>query len=339
MAGEDRSAAHSLIARLVEKPYAFDFFRAARLLECAFPNLPRIGTSVMLSEDAIRFGQLASLAFAPSAIASCELGANGAAPRLSVNFFGLLGPNGPMPLYFTEYVRRRALLDHDPALSRFLDVFHHRMIALFYRAWANHQMAVSRDRPDQDRFATYIGSLLGIGMTELQRRDSVQDEAKLFYAGRLSCQVKHAEGLCAVLADYFEVDARIDEFVGQWIDLPTQYQLRMGESPETGALGLTSIVGSRFWDCGQKIRIVLGPLTFRDFERFLPGARSHQRLADWVRNYIGGELDADLQLILLAAEVPPVELGTMGRLGWTTWLTSEPPRDDAADLILLSIAA
>lgn len=337
MAGEDRTAAQSLIERLVQSPFSFDFLQAVRRLECAYPAQPRIGCSQRVREDPIRFGQEPSMAFAPSTIASCRATANGL--TLLVHFLGLLGPNGPMPLHITEYVRDRVLNHSDPALARFLDIFHHRMISLFYRVWASHRMEVSRDRPHEDRFAAYIGSLIGIGSGSFQKRDSIQDEAKLFYAGRLAAQARNAEGICAILGDYFGVPARIDQFVGQWIDLPTDHRCKVGQSPETGVLGQTIIVGSRFWDCQQKFRMVFGPLSFSDFERFLPGGRSFRRVADWVRNYVSGQLGADLQLILKAEAVPPIELGSLGQLGWSTWLTSRPVDKDADDLILQSIAA
>jgi type VI secretion system protein ImpH len=339
MAGDDRPPAHSLIERLSQAPFAFDFFQAVRRMECAHPDRPRIGSSRRLNEDPLRFGQEPSLAFAPSPIASFQAAADGGVPRLSVHFLGLLGPNGPMPLHFTEYVRGRLLVDHDPTLARFLDVFHHRMISLFYRAWASHQLPVSRDRPDEDRFAVYIGSLIGIGMDSFQRRDRVQDEAKLFYAGRLGCQTKNEEGIRAILSDYFSVPTRIAQFIGQWIELPPQYRLKLGDSPDTGAVGRTAVIGSRLWDCRQKFRIVFGPLSFKDFERFLPTGRSFRRLADWVRNYTSGALGADLQLLLKAEEVPSIQLGALGQLGWSTWLTSQAFDHDADDLVLLSIAA
>ena len=93
-------------------------------------------------------------------------------PRLTQRFFGLLGPNGPLPLHLTDYARERVLHHGDPTLARFFDVFHHRMLALFYRAWAQAQPTASLDRPYDDRFADFVGSLIGIGSPLLRRRDA-----------------------------------------------------------------------------------------------------------------------------------------------------------------------
>ena len=126
-----------------------------------------------------------------------------APPRLAVNFFGLFGPNGPLPLHLTEYARNRLRAESDPTLVRFIDLFHHRMLTLFYRVWAAAQPTVSFDRPETDRFALYVGSLFGLGMPSLRNRDAFPDLARLHYAGQLACQTRHPDGLNAMISDYF----------------------------------------------------------------------------------------------------------------------------------------
>lgn len=333
MAGQDRTDLDALKARLRDEPFRFDFFQAVRRLECAHPDLPRIGFSQRPSHDPVRFAQEPTLAFAPSAIARFDDSAS-PAPRLEGRFLGLLGPNGPMPLHLTEYVHDRILHHDDRALARFLDMFNHRMISLFYRAWASAQLPVSFDRPDEDRFAMFIGSTIGRGPRPFQGRDSVPDVAKLHYSGRLACPTRNAEGLRAILGDFFGLPCRIIEFVGQWLDLPAASRCRLGASRQTGLLGLSTIVGSRFWECQQKFRIRLGPMSLAKYERLLPTEPSFRRLVDWVRNYVGDQLMWDAQLVLKKQEVPPTHLGRRGRLGWTTWLASEAFERDPDDLVL-----
>jgi len=339
MAGKDRSKADALTRQLAKAPYSFDFFQAVRRIECTRPDLPGVGRSQRPKEDPVRFCQAASLAFAPSTIAGYSPGPGGGPPRFVVNFLGLLGPNGPMPLHITEYVRERVRHHRDETLARFLDVFHHRMISLFYRAWACSQQTVSYDRDGDDRFAVYIGSLFGIGMDSFRDRDAVPDIAKLHYSGRLVCGTRHAEGLRAIVSDYFGIAAEIDEFVGAWIDLPEDCCCRLGASPESGLVGSTAIVGSRVWQCQHKFRLKLGPMRLSAYERLLPGSDSLQRLIAWIRNYVGDELSWDVQLMLKGEEVPQLCLGQTGRLGWTTWLSSKPFEEDVDDLVLRPFAA
>ncbi|GMV25403.1 MAG: hypothetical protein AMXMBFR58_14340 [Phycisphaerae bacterium] len=317
--------------------YAPDFFYLCRLLETAYPNLPRLGSSSLPSFDVVRFVQEPSLAFPPVTIPRFKAMGEARAGRVYVNFMGMLGPHGPLPLHLTEYARDRERNASDPTLARFLDIFNHRMISLFYRAWSVNQMTVSADRPDEDRYVTYVGSLCGLGMPSLMRRDDLPDEAKLHYCGRLSHPTRNAEGLEAIVRSYFGVRAQVIEFVGRWLDLPERDWCHLGARRASTALGRGAVVGSRTWDVQSCIRIRLGPLKLRDYCRLLPGGPSHKRLIAWVRNYVGFETDFEFQLVLEQPEVPEIRLGgpreTGSRLGWTTWLRSLDASHDRDDLV------
>ena len=339
MEHERRAASDYLMQALLDRPYDFDFFQAVRRIECAHPVLPRIGHSQRPQLDPIRFCQNVSLAFAPSAIDTYSEATDEHPGRMAVSFFGLLGTNGPLPLAITEYIHDRLHNQKDITLAAFLDIFHHRMISLFYRAWACNQQSVSHDRIEEDRFAVYIGSLFGIGEDSFRNRDAVPDVGKLHYSGRLACETKNAEGLREILQDYFGITVDIEQFVGQWIDIPQEHCCRLGESVENGKLGSTLIIGSRFWECQQKFRIKFGPMNFSEYQRMLPGGDSIRRLFAWVKNYVGDELSWELQLILSASEVPSICLGKIGQLGWSTWLSSKEFEEDADDLLLRTFVA
>ena len=70
------------------------------------------------------------------------------------------------------------------------------------------------------------------------------------------------------------------------------------------------------------------------FESFLPPYPNNRKLRDWVRDYIGIELEWDVQLLLNASEVPSNYLGGRARLGWTSWLGSRRSHLPAGDLLL-----
>jgi type VI secretion system protein ImpH len=334
MAGTNGSPKRALDRRLEENPARFDFFHAVRALECAHANRPRVGHAERLADEYVRFGQDPSLAFEPSSIGSFRDAARPGAPgRMGVNFMGLLGVNGPMPLFFTEFARRRRSRG-DRTLVRFLDIFHHRMVSLMYRAWAAHQRTVGFDRPGEDRYAVYIGSLFGVGTPATRRRDVVDDVAKLYFSGRLACQTRNADGLAAILAEYFGVPVWIEPLVGRWIDVPKENITRLGEASASGTLGSSVLLGGRVWDAQTRFRIIMGPMRFADYTRLLPSGTSLGRLKTWVRNYVGDELSWDVQLQLSAADVPRTQLGRVGELGWSTWLHARPGSADRGDLIL-----
>lgn len=334
MAPEDGYTIDDLIRAVRAEPFGRDYFATLRRIECTHAPRPRIGTSTALVDDPIRLGQEGTLDFAPSTISLVQARKGNRPERLLVRFLGLLGPNGPMPLHVTEYIRQRERNAHDPTLARFLDVFHHRYLSLFYRAWALNQPTASYDRPDEDRFKLYIGALAGRGMESAQERDHVPDEAKLHHVGHLANLTKHADGLRQVVEDYFRIKAELIQFVGEWFNLPDDSLCRIGNSRQTGLLGQTIIVGSTIWDCQQKFRLRLGAMGLRDYERFLPTGRSFPVLVDWVKNYAGPAYLWDCQLVLKKEEIPRAQLGTGTRLGWTSWLGGRPFENDADNLIL-----
>jgi len=333
----------TFLAEVAREPYRYDFYQTLRRLECLYAQKPRWGTALRPVDEPVRLGQDPDLSFAPAPLASLEVGKDGARPRLQVRLFGMLGPNGPLPIHLTEYARHRLRHAGDPTLCRFLDLFHHRFIALLYRAWAQAQPHVNHDRADQDHFLTYVGAFIGIAPKPLRHRDAVPDLAKLFHAGTLVRHVRDADGLAAIVRQFFRVPARIEEFVGHWLVLATRDRTYLGRNGKQ--LGVSAVAGARVWDHQSKFRIHLGPLTLRQYESFLPAARAGagdgrsavtplRKLVDWVRFYLCFELDWDVRLHLKRADVPPLKLGVQGQLGWTTWLGTRTSASDAGDLSL-----
>lgn len=327
-------SAQAYFRQLEERPFEHDFFQAMRRIECLHPEKPRFGKALRPIDEPLRLGQEASLAFAPTALSALSPGRDGRPPRLEQRFFGMLGANGPLPLHLTEYARERILHAGDLTFARFLDIFHHRFLLLFYRAWAQAQPTVNLDRPQDDRFAAYVGALIGIGASGLQRRDEIGDHAKLFHAGLLVRQVRNAEGLRAWLAGFFRVPVEIEQFVGHWLRLPEEERTRLGVDGDGARLGIGTVIGARVWDRQHKFRIELGPLSLAQYESFLPGGTALPRLVALVRQYLCLELAWDLRLKLAPQQVPETRLGGFGRLGWTSWIGHRDRQGAAGDLIL-----
>jgi type VI secretion system protein ImpH len=322
-----------LLAELTEHPFAFGFYQALRRLQ-ALDSSSNLGRSVRPRDDRIRLQQEPDLRFSPSAIRSFVPPNADEPGKLTVDFLGLFGPNGPLPLHLTEYARERLTQHKDPTLTAFLNIFHHRLLSLFYRAWAVHQKSVDLDRPAGRKIANYIGSFIGIGSPALAQRDDVDDAATLYFSGRLSAQTRNAEGLSAILNEYFGIPVTLEPFTGQWITVPEADACRLGESPATGQIGSTVIVGSRVWQVQTKFRLRFGPMTLAELQRMLPIHGSFKRLKTWIRNYCGDELFWDVRYVLLASEVPTTQLGHGGYLGWTSWITTRRPAHDAEDLLI-----
>lgn len=319
--------------QLAERAEKMDFFQAVRLLENAHPDRPRVGESLRPRDDAVRFGQDPSLSFHPTAVNYYRPATATAKARLAVNFFGLFGANGALPLHLTEYARERQRNNADPTLVAFVDVFHHRMLSLFYRARATAEPAISLDRPGGDRFSTYVGSMFGVGSPAMRERDEIGDFAKLHFAGLMASQKRPASGLVTILREYFQLPIELEQFVGHWMRLPPDAQSRIGAQDQGGRVGISTVLGSKVWDCQHKFRLVIGPLDYDDYQRMLPGGASMVRLMAWVRNYAGTVLDWDVRLLLKKEEVPPLKLGVT-RLGWSTYLASKSAARDTDQLLI-----
>jgi type VI secretion system protein ImpH len=309
----------SKLSSLQDEPHRFSLFAALRLMERAYADRPRLGESRRASEDAIRLTQPPYLTFAPTELAGLEIPDSGP-PRLEEYSFGLFGPNGPLPLHFTEvaYERQRQL--NDPTFNDFINLLQHRLIALFYRAWAEADPATSHDRPHADRFKLYVGSMLGLGFSASAARDAVLDHAKLSRAAQFGAQTRSAEGLQDVLADYFELPIEVRSFAPAWLDIPPASYTRLGDPSENAQLGIGTTLGSGSWQSQHQFEIVIGPLTLTTFEHFLPGTAGLRELAALVRLYTNDEWSWILRLRLASHEVPAMSLGAGSRLGWTSWV-------------------
>src|SRR5690606_17599685 len=249
-------------AALRERPHGFELFAALRLLERVHRDRPRLGRSAKPSEDAVRLRQPPFLSFAPGDIAAYAPASSEHAATLDTYVLGLFGPNGPLPLHLTEYAIERVQNGRDATLRAFADLFHHRLLALFYRAWADAQPVVQGDRPDEDRFRFHVGALIGMGP---DTGDAVVSTGARYHAGRMLSHARNAEGLRAVLQHAFDVPVQVREFIGEWMPLPDEAWMRLGATPAVSSLGTTAVLGGHVRGAQHRFRLQLGPLDGASF--------------------------------------------------------------------------
>jgi type VI secretion system protein ImpH len=315
---------------LEQEPWRFDYFTVLRHLERTHKDRPRIGDSSARREEYVHLGQEPYMEFPASNLARAEQRENRPI-RILVKFLGLLGPQGALPLATTEESYHWTL-DNNDSFQRFLDIFNHRFIQLFFRAWADSRPIAQHDRPDDDRFLAYIGSTIGAGTKVYHRLDSVPDAAKMAFAGLLGAQAKSASRLAGAICGLFDVTAEVEEFVGsrlmfepaEWSVVSTQYNV----------LGVDTLLGRSVFSVQDKIRVRIFTKDLAQYIRFLPTGDLCEPLADLVFFYNGEQLDWDVELAIPTGAAEPVRLGKFGQLGWTTWMApdwtlKEPYRRDA----------
>lgn len=356
-AGPGTGSAASPVRRLLERPHGFDFFQAVRLLERAHVSGQRSGGAARMlgADDApetepVRFKTLPSLEFPGCAVhhvaaerSATELKRTRRPPEMVVSFMGLTGPSGVLPRHYTTMLAQR-VRDKDYSLRDFLDLFNHRLISLFYRAWEKYRLPASHERTRRDARTTgekddkptaTLLSLVGMTPRPMRKRMEAPDEAILYFAGAFAHKPRCAVSLSRLLAEYFALKVEIRQFQGQWLDLDLGQRSAMPsrKMPRglNNQLGRTVVLGDRVWDVQGKFRVRLGPLTYGEFCRFIPGGDALRSICQLVRLYAGPEFDFDIQPVLKKTEVRGAKLGdrsSPARLGYNVFAASKTPEHD-----------
>jgi type VI secretion system protein ImpH len=329
-----------LIERLRTRPEHFGFFQAVRLLSRLSPSRSRVGHDGPPALEVARFRTRPTLEFPPSEIYELRPHAEDPdlPPEMTVAIGGTTGPLGVLPVPYTELLVERVRYK-DYALWEFLDLFNHRFLSLFHRAWQKYRFPVVYESGGDDPFLDGLYALIGLGTGGLRERQGVPDDALLLYAGLIAQRPHSESALVAIVRDYFGAPAAIQQFVGQWLVLEPDDRSRLGA--RNSRLGVDLVCGDRVWNNQSRFRIRLGPLGLSAFETFLPRGNAWRPLNDLVRFLVGVEFDFDVQLVLKKEEIPACRLGSGAAappmLGWTTWLKSAPSPADSSDLILESM--
>jgi type VI secretion system protein ImpH len=358
MAAANGRESPGLSAQLLQEPHRFDFFQAVRLLESMAraqarhdPRRP-VGRDQPPEREVVRFRTWPSLGFAASALRQIRPPAPrpGAAdgeppPEMVVTFLGLTGAAGALPYHYTALLLRRVRLK-DQALRDFLDLFHHRLLSLFYRAWEKYRLPFVYERSrlggnGDDAVSQGLYCLVGMGTAGLRGRLAFDDEAFLYYAGHFAHAPRSAVALEGVLEDYFAMPIRVEQLHGQWLPLDRDDQALMPSElhpqGQNNQLGLDVVIGERVWDVQSKFRVRVGPLSYRQFRTLMPNGDGLRPLCQLARTYAGAEFDFDVQAVLAPAEVPWCRLGSEADgeayLGWNTWVRCEAFTDVVKDAV------
>ncbi|MBI4904944.1 MAG: type VI secretion system baseplate subunit TssG [Acidobacteria bacterium] len=330
-----------LAGQIRTTPWEFQFFQTVRWLIRMRPDRGPTGRFHPPSKEIARYRANPAVSFPASEIQGLEGSPlESEAPlELTVNFMGMFGPLGALPLYYSEYIRQRLRVG-DSALRGFLDIYNHRMISLFYRAWEKYRFGVPYERGEPDRLSHYLMDLIGLGTKGLQNRNKpLRDDSLVFYTGLLSLLPRSGQALQQVLSDYFDVPITVEQFMGQWYPLErsSQCQFDRGDS-YSEQLGVGAIVGDEVWDPQSGIRLRVGPLTLRQYLDFLPNGTAYRPLKAITRFFTNEDLTFETHLILKREEVPRIELGSEDeagpRLGWVTWSKNQVMDRDPDETLL-----
>jgi type VI secretion system protein ImpH len=304
----------SSLKHLEAEAHRYDFFQLVRLIEAGRAD----DVEVEILPTPI-------LVFPPGDVRALSLGEDGRV-GMTVTFMGLYGVDSPLPLCFSTPLSTDT--DEHTALQDFLDFFNRRLYRYFFRSWVKYRPAIQYERAREHVSAVVFSSLAGLDAVEAAGHDLT---ARLLpFAGVLGTSVRNREGLFALLSTFLPaVSVEIRENVPRWVPVAERPRLGAGG----GRLGESMIAGARLFDRSGKFRVVLGPLSLRQYRDLLPGGPLADIVERLIALYAPDGLEYDVELKLDTREVPPLKLGERSlKMGTNTWL-GRPAGDAVSEVV------
>ncbi len=340
MAGPHRLTANHLTA----DPDYIEFFEFVRERLVAarrddVPN-PTIGADEPPEREPVRFVTAVGQRYFDDPVANARATADGAT-AVTVTFMGLTGPSAVLPEHYTERVNDERR-ERNTAFGEFFDMFNHRAVSQFWRAWAKYRLPIAfegaRGELD-DSFSRALKALAGLGVAD----EPVRDEAWLSMAGAMARRVRSGGALRRILTGMYGFPVEIHELEGRWVSLAPSEQTRLGAGhSDDGAfatLAQDAVAGAAIWDVVGRFRVRIGPLGFNDFRRFFDAGGIRTEVTDTIRRAVGGNVDFTIQLVLHRDAVPQLRLDdpmVPAALGQSTWLLAGAATTDRDEAILSS---
>lgn len=313
------------------------FFHILSLLERLSSDAVRVGGDGPPSAERIRFRHDYDLGFSAGDIARAEVRALPRGParvldppvpvfEVTTTFLGLTGTISPLPLYIAEEVLHED--DQKPVCRDFLDIFHHRLISLFYRTVSKYAPAREHLTSRTDAWMKRALFLTGLD-PEIQSREMIVHPSVLVRLGPLLAGRGRGPRVIALaireaLGEALLPDGKVNikQFAGGWTEVDEGQRMALGEN--NNVLGVEAILGKRAYDQSGRFSVQIGPLHQHNYRRFLRDGDLLPVVKSMVELTSKDPLDFDVELQLAADAVPSFTIstkeGASSRLGRDTRL-------------------
>lgn len=355
MATPNRRKISPLAKKVESSPWRFDFFQLVKLLESETNASNEVGDFTPVQDESIKFITNPQLNFEPSAVKQVrsttkanvqnnDITKEHLQKELEVNFWGLNGSAGTLPYHYSELITQR-IRNNDHALKDFVDIFNHRSLSLFYKAWQKHRPWLqhpSKDAPISKYKINQHQAILK-GLTGLSGEHNASfnkpEGAWLNYSGFASARVSSASMLKHAINHHFGLSVRLNEFKGQWEHMPPDVRTRLSDRKSNGMnniLGVSALLGARCWNAQNRFEVEIVEIEYKQFMTFSPGSEKLNALYEFIKFKVGTELDFDLTLKVQKSKLYPAsfKVGKQPQLGWNSRLESRSKNNNETDDII-----
>lgn len=297
---------------LKQNPSEFDFYQAVYSLERQFGSEHKrwqgVGRDGFPKKELVRFKSVQHLGFPGQPVTKVESrtaqmeNPQHDAVAMHVSFMGLTGPSGVMPQHYTEMVLQR-LKQRDKTMRDFFDLFNHRLISLYYRAWEKYRFACQYEisAPEQDSFSTVLKTLSG-----------ARQALSLYYAGAFNQHNRSAQQLTQILTELLKTQVALQPLQGRWLTLQKDEQSRLAmrllPQGQHAGLGMSAMLGGRVWDISSAIELVINVPAGRGAQ-LLPGSYQHALISTVLADFLPAALRVRITLVGQRRDFPSAQLG------------------------------
>ncbi len=308
MATEKRRTHTVVRHNLLEDVCSFNFFKAVHLLEGYGGGKP-LGKKLSPGEDPVRFRVRPGFAFPASDILAIRNGNVNPDPVMTVNFMGLIGPKGVLPDWYNAYAQE---MNHkkDYAFTDFLDLFHHRLLSLFYLAWKKYRLPENYQPDGSDTISQSLAGFIGMGDQSQKADPDFAKKARkrlVYFTGLVSRSVPTASAIETIISNATGVTVRVKQFVERMIPIHDQDRTCLGRTNST--LKKDALCGGRIRDVGSFFTVELGPMTWKKYLQFQPRSRNLALIRKIIAFIVGVEYEFDIHLIVKGPSIPSLQLG------------------------------
>lgn len=342
---------------LLERPERYELLTAIALLDRQAAGLgsapldPRDDASPGLAKPpGLRLLGHTALGFVPSDILRIQTALpSGEAYGLVTAAMSLAGNSGPLPSPFGELILTRNS-QKDFATRDFLDIFHHRLLRLFYLIRKRSRPSLGWSIPGQPAIGRLTSHLANLPSTRVNGFPVAWGR----HAALLGGIPRSVQGLTQFLNDRLGLPFRIRSLTGGWRPLPADYHCALGRRAPAQSLegqkpratdtaltamklGQTAVLGRNYWTPEAGLELRLPDLPYALIQSLLPGQPNAEMLSSCLRHYLARPVQACLELRPQVQNLPESRLSRgMGlRLGQTAWLwTGHEPKAKPSPLQL-----